>query len=116
MEDLIVSMRREYPAVVFGAYIANAAPSRRSLTGGWHLGADDGNKTPEGVVTGPLPQTPDLYGFSGYYQLMTDKKECSPGRPRTSDIRMSSRASDLVFNVPPTVILNTRLAASVALR
>ena len=90
-----MGMRPECPAVVFGAYMANAAPSRRSLTGGWHLGADDGNKTPEGVVAGRLPQTLDLYGFSGYCQMMTDRKESSPGRPRTSDIRMTSRASDL---------------------
>ncbi len=55
-----------------------------------HLGSDDGSETPEGVVTGSLPQTLYLSGFSGDCQSMTDKKESSPGWARTTDTRINS--------------------------
>ena len=58
--------------------------------GGRHLEAEGGSGIPKGVVSGPLPQTLDLSGFSGVCQSMTDKKESSPGWARTTDTRINS--------------------------
>ena len=62
----------------------------QTIRGGGHLEAGGGNDTPEGVVSGPLPQTLDLSGFSGDCQQMADKNESSPGWARTTDTRINS--------------------------